>query len=251
MALQPYQSLTAATGPIKFNEFNRWMYWGTVKLGQGSYPQAQILAGYNAGTKILNLSGGTTGLTMPIVFNQDYWGGNPGQTSRVYMRSFPTIQLDVSAVSSYQVTLPAGPIMTNHDYVVKVTPLNATGGIPRTNGSTSNPSHYFFNGTVTFSSNSVGVTWPAAGNGSTVTFNNGSAQNGCAFTVVRFANPDAAGTFSYVNVTDGTFTYIAGETPTGSTGAFTIIVPEFAAILVPIVGMMAMFFIFRSRKRKR
>jgi hypothetical protein len=254
MAMQPYASPSATIGAAKTDEFNRWLYWGVVKLGKGSYPQAQVLAGYNAATKLLNLSGGATGLAMPHVFNVDYWGGVPAgpgarQTSEIYTKSQPAIQIDVSPVASYGVALPAGPIMTNTDYWVKVTPLNGTGQVPMTQGSSSNPSHYFFNGTVTFSTNSVGATWP--GNGSTTkTFNNATV-GGVVWNTVRFLNADPVGTFSYVNVTDGQFTYIAGETPVGSSGPITIMIPEFTTILIPIVGMMAIFFVFRSRKKKR
>ena len=264
MAMGPYASASMTINAAKTAEFNMNLYWGTVKLGKVSYPTAAALAGYNAATKILNLSGGTTGMTMPLVFGTDYWGGPghalTGQNSVLYTHlGYPGIQIDVAAVSSYKVEIQPGPHVTNTNYWVKVTPLNATGWIPRNCSSLAyGAGALIVNYTVQFSTNNVGSTWPtglpapAIGNTSSVTF---AKTNGSRWTVVRFATANDAGHNSYVNVTDGMFTYIAAETQTGSTsnsiGPFKVSVPEFAAILIPIVGMMAMLFIFRSRKKKR
>jgi hypothetical protein len=272
MAVQPYQGTTATVGAPMTAKYTRYLYWGTVKLGQGSYPQTQMLGMYNAATKILNLSGGVTGLTFGNVFNQDYWGGNTGQTSRVYTRALPFLQLDVVAVDHYHVDVDArmdgssgtAPYMWNTNYVVKVTPHNASttlysgGAIPRNmNG------RLIVNETVTLSSNNPGVTWPtglpapAIGNGTSVTFNNATNPGGKAFTVVRFGGADDN---SFVNVTNAQFGFSVGglngapvmtQAMTGSVGLFVVLIPEFATVLIPIVGVMAMFFIFRTRKRKR
>jgi hypothetical protein len=250
MALQPYRGLTDTPGVAKFNELNRWLYWGTTKIGKGSLPQAQVLAGYNAATKLLNLSGGSTGLAMPLVFNQDYWGGRPGQTSRIYTHSQPFIQIDVAAVHHYLVEVGPTPLFWNTNYWVKVTPLNATNQIPKTNGSTSNPSHVFLNHTVVVTCpNDPAATWP--GNGSShlaLAFNNVTWPSGVAFTTIRFGTGNDN---TYVNVTDGMFTFVAGDTQTGTSGPLFVDIPEFATVLIPVIGMMAMFLIFRSRKKRR
>jgi len=257
LAVQPFQGTSMVVGAAMKAKFTRWMYWGGLKLGEGSYPQTQALGMYDASTKILNLSGGTTGITMGDVFNQDYWGGNAGQTSRIYHRALPFIQLDVAAVDHYEVTMPSGPYFVNTDYYVKATPLNATGAIPRNYGGSNpvGPGKLIVNDTITFSTNNPGTTWP--GNGTSVTFNNVTNPGGSAWTTVNFA---VAKTNTYVNVTNVQFGFSVGglngapvmtQAQTGSTGPLTVDIPEFAAILIPIVGMMAMFFIFRTRKRKR
>ena len=99
------------------------------------------------------------------------------------------------------------------------------------------------NNSVVLSTDNAGSTWP--GNGSTLTF---AKTNGSVWTTVRFGTPMLWGI--YINVTDGMFTYIAADTQKGSIGPLNFMIPEFAAILIPIVGMMAIFFIFRSRKKK-
>jgi hypothetical protein len=253
MALKGYISTSATIGAAKEAEYNNNLYWGKLALGKGCYPQTQILAMYNANTKILNLSGGTTGLNVATIFNTDYWGGTAtGQTTRVYTRGMPFIQLDVSPVSSYQVTVQPGVHMTGQNYWVKVTPLNCLGKVPR-DGSGA----LLVNSSVTFSSNDGGVTWP--GNGSvTKTF---ATTNASVWNTVRFS---VVNDNTYVNVTDVMFNYAVGgsavpspsppvssQAMTGTSGPIVVLIPEFATILIPIVGVMAMFFIFRTKKRKR
>jgi hypothetical protein len=243
MAMQPYKAAAGlVAGRTTTIEFNSKLYWGTVKLGKGCYPQAACLAGYNSATKILNLSGGATGMAMPMVRNTDYWGGNPNQPSVIYTRSQPAIQLDVSAVHHYVVTLASGPYMTNTNYQVKAIPVNATGWIPRANNSAYGVGAFIVNQTVLFSTNNAGSTFPG---GATQTFS--IAGDGNITTTVRFATVSSN---TFVNATDQMFTYIAAETPTGSAGPIVVMVPEFATVLIPIVGMMAIFFVFRSRKKK-
>jgi hypothetical protein len=264
LGMQPYQAAGDTPGAAKTAEFNRWLYWGTLMLGKGCYPQTTILSMYNASTKILNLSGGATGLTMPTVWNTDIWGGNTHQPTTVYIRGQPLIQFDVNPVSSYQVTLQGGPSrMVSTNYWVKVTPLDALGQIPRNlNGK------LIVNETIRFTTNNPGTTWPtglpapAVGNGTQVTFNNATNPGGSAWTVVRFGTIKAN---TYVNVTGQWFNWSVGGSAVpspapatlnqaikGSSGSFDVgAIPEFATVLIPIVGVMAMFFIFRTKKRKR
>jgi hypothetical protein len=154
--------------------------------------------------------------------------------------------------------------MWNTNLVVKATPHNASttlyagGAIPRNlNG------NLIVNDTITFSSNNPGVTWPtgqpapATGNGTSVTFNNATNPGGRAFTLVRFGGADDN---TYVNVTNVQFGFSVGglngapvmtQAQTGVNGGFIVLIPEFATVLIPIIGVMAMFFIFRTRKKKR
>jgi hypothetical protein len=259
MALEPYQSTSSTAGAAKEREYRTRLYNGTLVLGHGCYPQTQVLAMYNANTKILNLSGGATGLTMGNVFNTDYWGGHVGQTSRVYLRGMPFIQLDVSPVSSYQVTVQSGPYTIGVPYTVTVKPVDCLGKTPR-NGTGA----LIFNGTVDFVSNMkiAGVTgiatWPG---GTSKTF---TTANATVSTTIQFQTYPDANHNGYANVTDRAFNYSVGgsavpspsppvssQAMKGTSGPLTIIIPEFATVLIPIVGVMALFFIFRTRKRKR
>ena len=250
MALQPYQSTLATAGASKTGEYARWSYWGTLKLGQGCYPQTQILAGYNANTKILNLTGTTAGINTAPTWNADWWGGRAGQTDRIYTRGAPIIQLDVSAVDSYNVTVGGPePRSVSTAYWVKVTPLNKTGVIPRNTAG-----RLIVNSSVTLGfSNSAGTTFAS---GVTLAFNNVTWVNGTASTTVTFGTINLSPTTN-VTALDTQFSSFAvgvgSQAPKGASGHFTVVaIPEFATILVPIVGMMAIFFVFRTvKKRKR
>lgn len=252
MAMQGYQSASATLGPAKEAEYSNNMYWGSLVLGQGCHP-TNITTFYNAATKILNYSGGTTGIKLGTVFNVDYWGGHVGQTSRSYSRGLPLLQFDVSPVSALQVTVQPGTpnYAVNSNYWVKVTPVNCLGKIPRLNGTAA----LFLNSTVKFSSNGVGTTWP--GNGSTVSF---TTANASLWATVRWTGAKAN---AYVNATYEMYNYSVGgsavpspappvlsQAQKGSAGPLIVLVPEFPTVLIPIVGMMAMFFIFRTRRRK-
>jgi hypothetical protein len=254
MALYPFKSANAVASVAKGIEYNNSLYWGTVVLGKGCYP-ANMTAMYNAATKILNYSGGTTGIKLGTFFNTEYWGGHVGQTSRVYKRGMPFIQLDVSPVSSYKVTVqPGSPRQQNTNYWVLVTPLDCLGKTPRTGAGA-----LMVNSSVTFSSNDGSATWPGNGTPTTKAF---TTANASIWSTVRFATINDN---TYVNVTDVMFAYSVGgsavpspsppvmtQAMTGTSGPMNIIIiPEFATVLIPIVGVMAMFFIFRTRKRKR
>ena len=259
MALNPYVSAGDTPGAAKTAELNGKLYWGTLMLGKGCYPQTTILSMYDASTKILNLSGGATGLTMPTVWNTDVWGGNTHQPTMVYIRGQPLIQFDVSPVKTYQVVIqpPTGSYKTATTYWVKVTAVNGTGAVPR---DASGSMVGLINHTATFSTNNAGSTWGA--NGTTVRFSNTGTYPGTNWTTVTFGTVKAN---TYVNVTDTRYNYATGgsavpspappastQAVVGSVGPLNILViPEFATVLIPIVGVMAMFFIFRTKKRKR
>jgi hypothetical protein len=269
-AMVPHDGTSDNMNDAKTVELNGYMYWGVPKLGKGSYPQAAILSAYNPATKILNLSGGTTGMAMPQVFNVDYWAGQAargGWYGRIQLNPQPQVQIDISPVDHWDIKLvktagnpdvPPYTILTN--YVVKVTPHNASrlvagvwngGEIPRTGAN-----NLVVNETVVLSTNNPGATWPvgqpvpAIGNGTTVVF---STADPYRYTNIRFATVKAN---TYVNASGQWFDYalMGGltEATFGTTGAFAVNpVPEFTTILIPIVGMMAMFFVLRTRKRKR
>jgi hypothetical protein len=252
LGMIPHVGTSMQTTAGKTTELNGLTYWGTVRLGKGSYPTTQVLAGYNAVTKKLNLSGGTTGLAMPLVYNVDYWGGDAGQ-NLVYTKSMPSIQLDVDPVDHWDVQVqPLATYMTLQNYWVKVTPHNASttaypgGAVPALLGTPPAGNPKLVNETVKFSTNNAGTTWP--GNGSTILVTNTSS----AWTTVKFGSVTD---HAFVNVTGQWFNWTVSGSRTqatfGSAGPLIVVIPEFATVLIPIVGMMALFFVFRSRKRKR
>jgi len=256
MALNPYVSAGDTPGAAKTAELNGKLYWGTLMLGKGCYPQTTILSMYDASTKILNLSGGATGLTMPTVWNTDIWGGNTHQPTTVYIHGQPVIQFDVSPVKTYQVTIQAAAqYMANVPYTVTVTAVNGTGAVPR---DASGSMVGLINHTATFSTNNAGSTWGAGGY-PTIRFSN--SGTGTNTTTIRFGTVKAN---TYINVTDTRYNYATGgsavpspappastQAVVGSLGPIVVLIPEFATVLIPIVGVMAMFFIFRTKKRKR
>jgi hypothetical protein len=245
VAMTPYLATTMTINPGKIAELTGHLYMGTVKLGKANYPGAAILNGYNPVTKILNLSGGTTGMAMPHVFNVDYWGGNTRTPNEIYIRSQPQIQIDVSPVDHYTVTVQPGPYVAGQNYWVKVVGVNATGWVPKEYSGL-----LIGNETIRFTTNNPGTLWNQ-GNGSTAkTF---TLVNGTVWNTVRFGTAKAN---TYVNVTGQWFNYTVGggaltQSTIGSSGLLSVLIPEFATVLIPIVGMMAIFFVFRIRKRKR
>ena len=266
LGMVPHVGTSMQTTAGKITELNGLTYWGIAKLGKGTYPTTASLAGYNPVTKILNLSGGTTGMVMPLVYNTDYWGGDAGQ-QRVYTKSVPSFQVDIDPVDHWDVQIGPGapPRLTATNYWVKVTAHNAStpaypgGTIPMVLGGqaalTAVGVANLVNETVRISTaNNAGTTYPtgqappATGNGSSIMVTSTS------WTLVRFGS---VSTTTYLNATGQWFNWTVGggsltQASKGSVGPFTVnIVPEFATILIPIVGIMAMFFVFRGRKKKR
>lgn len=230
LGIQPYTGLSNTLSAAKVNELNRWSYWGNLRLGDGSYPRTEIIAGYTAATRTLNLSGGTTGMPMPQTLNTDYWGSYA--SGRHYIHSLPTIQMDVAYVDHYDVVISgSGDRLVGIPYTVTVTARNATNAIATKT-----------NTTVLLTTNNPGSTFGAASH----LFVNGT-DVGVWSTTITFGT---AKDNSYVNATDSNFDFVVGEYTFGSV-MVPVIIPEFATLLIPIVGAMAVFFVMSAKKRRK
>jgi len=99
-----------------------------------------------------------------------------------------------------------------------------------------------YNGTVTFSSTIPGATLP-----SDYTFNNSgpSNDNGVhTFTVTFSSSGDG-----YIISSD--LLHAAwGDDVAGQAYANVLVIPEFTGLLVPVVGILAVFLIVRSRRKR-
>jgi hypothetical protein len=222
IGIKPFRS---ANDTLKWRlpELKANFTWGRLALGDGCVPRTEIRNGYDPITKTITLVGP---LTMPLVYNDDYWDDEQVTGSRIYTHGVPMFIFDVVAVDHYDVTL-TGPHMTGQKDEVRVTAKNASGA------------------TVTGWNSTVDLTCTdadASFDSSSHTYDP-SKNGGVWITNVTWGV--APGNY-WVNATDSAWDLDLK----GSSGFTTVIIPEFTTILIPIVGMMAVFFVFRSRKKK-
>ncbi|MEM4265440.1 MAG: hypothetical protein QW505_06660, partial [Thermoplasmata archaeon] len=92
-------------------------YWGRMVLGKGSWPYADISAGYNPTTKRLCILG-------PKNWVNETQTGHP----ELLLHGVPSFQFDVSPVSYYTVSV-TGPHTTTLQDTITVTAYNGTGAI--------------------------------------------------------------------------------------------------------------------------
>jgi hypothetical protein len=206
----------------KQDELISRLYWGRMVLADDVYPRDIVRNSYNSTTKTLTLTGP---LSFPVG-EQPYSGGEG-----VLLHSSPSFMFDVAKVTSYQVAVTGAHMVTMAD-TITVTALNGTGATV-----------VDWNGTVLLPCDDALATLGS----STHTFDP-LTDMGVWSTTVTWGTE---GTW-YVNATDQWFspTNVVGAV-IGSSGPITIaIIPEFGALLLPVIGAIATFVMISGRRRK-
>lgn len=225
---------------------HRHEYWGTLKLGAGSAPSALLRAGYynlyKTGGGYINISGGTTSTVMPAVSNIDYWGTY--STGRVYKHGLPYIILDVSPIDHYKIDVIGAHRQGGTD-LVKVTAVNSTGQYASGVNATLQP---FYNGTVNLQKASGTGVWGANGSSHAWTGNDRTTNGhtGIWWTTITWAVAEPMVTTN-ITASDGNFSIDVK----GFAWFTIVIIPEFTDIVIPVLGMAAIFFVIRTRKKKK
>ena len=207
---------TSDSDPTYYNTLHANQYWGRMVLGKGSWPYDDIAAAYDPVTKTIHLEGP---LDFPIETQ-------PG-TSDVLLHGVPAFMFDVSPVSYYTVEV-TGPHTTTLADTITITGYNGTGAIMPT----------WYDGTVVLSDTdpgadpaSVSHTWAPGDNGvwsTTITWQTAGVQ--------------------YVNATDEWFDLDVS----GSSGPISVsLIPEFSTLLIPTIGAIAIFLVFRTKRRRK
>jgi hypothetical protein len=196
------------------------MFWGKMTF-IGSDVDAET--DYNPVNRTLIVSGPAN----PVAnFNPDYPNLLDG--------GYPTWEFGVAKASYFDLQWEvAGDKMTTIPYNLTVTAMTNKTGTVVTD----------YNGTLTFSSTIPGVTLP-----SDYTFNNSGPwdDNGVHNFTVIFGS----GGNGYV-VSSDVWHAGWGDNVAGQVYVNILVIPEFAALLVPVVGMMAVFLIVRSGRHRR
>jgi len=237
------------------NNFTSNLYWGKLKLGDFCTPFPIVKnwksGAYNNLTSVLNISGGSTaagtvGIYMDnyALSGRDYWssysvGGLAG--GRIWAHGMPFIMLDVVPIEDYEITI-TGTHMVSMVDIVKVVATNGT-GMNGTQAVLKNPfnSNGAWNGTVVLTA--TDGAWGA--NGSSHTFV--PSDNGIWWTSITWS---AIGTQT-ITATDHTnSTTSFTDIQTRASVGVIAFIPEFSEVLIPIVGMMAMFFVLKAKRRK-
>jgi hypothetical protein len=191
-------------------------YWGRMVLGKGSWPYDTIASAYDPSTKTILLKG-------PIDFPIEV---QPGTTD-VLLHGVPAFMFDVSPVSYYTVTV-TGPHTTTLQDTITIRGYNGTGAVMPT----------WYNGTVVLSDTDPGAN-PASTSHTWV-----PGDNGVWSTTITWAT---AGT-QYVNATDQWFDLDVK----GSSGPISVsLIPEFSTLLIPTIGAIAIFLVFRTKRRRK
>ena len=222
LAVQPgvgaNDTITGVAGAFKRQELLDNLYWGSMVLSDANWPNDIIRNAYDPTTKTITLRG-------PMSFLNESQPGHP----EALMHGVPMIIYDVAKVASYRVEVNGSHYVGLQDWV-NVTALNATGAVV-TN----------WNGTVDLVCDEPGADF--AGPGTTTashTFVPG--DNGVWRTFLTWDS--APYQWWNVNATDQIFSLDV----TGN--KLTFVVPEFQTLLIPIVGVIALFFVVRAKKRK-
>ncbi|MEM4265015.1 MAG: hypothetical protein QW505_04475 [Thermoplasmata archaeon] len=204
------------TDPTYVNNLRANQYWGRMVLGKDCWPYDIIASAYDPATKIIQLQG-------PIDFPVETQPGAPD----VLLCGVPSFMFDISPVSYYEVQV-TGPHTATLQDTITVTGYNGTGA--------KMPSWY--NGTVVLTDTDPSAnpaqtshTWQAGDNGvwsTTITWQTAGIQ--------------------YVNATDQWFDLDV----TGSSGEIPVsLIPEFSTLLIPTIGAIAIFLVFRTKRRRK
>jgi hypothetical protein len=244
---------------VNKGNFTKAMYAGKLKLGDYCTPFPIVKAGtaYDSLNQVLNISGGSaTGGTVGIYMEKytlsgrDYWVSNEARAyvnGKIYAHGTPFIQLDVVPIDDYAIDI-RGTHKTTISEPVKISAINVTGGTgmwirnPTNNPNQPAQATMYWNGTVTLTATDGSAAWGA--NGSTHTFTQG--DQGVWWTSITW-NTIGAQTITAQDTTNSTTSF----TDIVSRASITIaIIPEFADILIPVMGMAAIFFAVKTKKRK-
>ncbi|MEM3039158.1 MAG: hypothetical protein QXE45_07200, partial [Thermoplasmata archaeon] len=230
IGIRPYKKAALPEYTVAEYKTNltQMMYWGRMVLGKGSWPYADIAAAYNPTTKTIRLVG-------PIDF------ANETQAPGVLLHGVPAFMFDVSPVSYYTVSV-AGPHTTTLQDTITVTAYNASGSIVNSNAWAAvngGPlATKWYNGTVVLSDTDPSAD-PAATSHKWV-----PGDNGVWSTTITW---QTAG-IQYVNATDQWFDLDV----TGSSGPVPVsLIPEFSTLLIPTIGAIAIFLVFRTKRRRK
>lgn len=197
---------------LKAAEMNTHQMWGELVLGKGMFPSSLYSATYyNGATKTLTINGPTSFARNPdSVF--------PGLNES----GSPSIYMDVSKISKYELSVQGGPPTAPGVYTLVVTAKNYT-GVTVTD----------WNGTV-----NLGVTGASLG-ASTHTFvpaDNGVWTTTLTISVAGHVEVTSADSIFSLDVTD-----LLGLD----------IIPEFPTLLVPVMAAAAMIVVFIRRRDKK
>jgi len=193
-----------------------YQYWGRMVLGKGSWPYADISAGYNAATKSICILG-------PKNWVNETQTGHP----ELLLHGVPAFMFDVSPVSYYTVSVTGSHTTTLQD-TITIRGYNGTGAVMPT----------WYNGTVVLSDTDPSAN-PASTSHTWV-----AGDNGVWSTTITWAT---AGT-QYVNATDQWFDLDVK----GSSGPISVsLIPEFSTLLIPTIGAIAIFLVFRTKRRRK
>lgn len=198
--------------------------WGRLSLGDGNFPRTEIRNAYDKQAKEIRLVGP---MDMSLAFNTDYWFDSVVMGDRMLTHGAPMFILDVVPVDHYDVEV-TGPHMIGTMDQVRVIAKNATGHTVTS-----------WNGTVNLDCTDADGVLDATSHAY-----DPSKNGGIWITNVTWGS--AAGTY-WVNATDATWTLDI----LGTSGPIPVIlVPEFATLIIPIVGIMAIFLVMRARKKE-
>ena len=131
MGYMPYKGTVSDLFPkngggnaAKAVEMNTHQQWGEMVLGPGTFPSSLFSASYyDASTKTFTMVGPTN------LARNTATAGFP----ELNQSGSPTFMFDISPVSDYVMTLPAGPYQTGVTYTMTVTAKNLTGVTVATN----------------------------------------------------------------------------------------------------------------------
>ena len=220
MGYVPYKGTVSDTFPkqgggndLKAAEMNTHKLWGELVLGRGMFPSALYSTTYyDAAAKTLTVNGPTS------------WARNPDSVfSELNESGSPSIYMDVSKVSEYELSIQGGPPTAPGDYTLVVTAKNYTGTTVTD-----------WNGTV-----NLAVTGPASLASSTHAFVPGDSGVWTTTLTISGAGSivvSSADSVFFLDVTD--------------TLALDII-PEFPTLLVPVMAAAAMVVVFVRRRDKK
>jgi len=223
-AFEPYRGASDTLDAAKQTEMLSYGYWGEMVLGSCTPDMA---SNYDAANKTLTLNG-------PF----DAWAArvpNQGDTSLIEQGS-PMFVFTVSEVSDYDVEIVEPPETGGYyrigvDYTLRVTAKDLSGSTVTD-----------WNGTVIITTNDTLATLGGGSNSITHTFQ--ASENGVWETTINFGTVgwwavDAADENFTLDVTGGLATEVVYAD-----------IPEFAVLIIPILGAVAIFLVLRTKKRR-
>lgn len=219
IGILPYVAANDVRDNIKMNDLmQNHTYWGRLKLGDGCLPRTEIRNGYDPEDKVITLEGP---MEYTLTHGVDYW--NDYANGRVYAYGVPLFIFNVVKVDYYDVVV-AGPHMVGLKDTVTITAKNASGATVTD-----------WNGSISLDCNDSAAVLDSSSH-AFILANNGQWQTNVTW--------GTAGVYT-INVTDDTYLDISGapSTPVG------VVIPEFPAILIPVVGTVGLLLLMRTRSR--